>query len=101
MKKLQKEHPFFVPSKIPAGTYRGVDHDVTTPAVMAILITHDKVSEEVVYKFTKAMFDNIKDIQGAHAKAKEITLKTALDGLTIPLHPGAAKFFKEKGMKVK
>ena len=101
MKKLRKEHPFFVPSKVPAGTYRGIDHDVTTPAVMAILITHDKVSDEVIYKFTKAMFDNIKDIQGAHATAKQITLKTALDGLTVPLHPGAAKFYKEKGMKVK
>ena len=44
--------------------------------------------------------NNIKDIQGAHAAARQISLKTALDGLTAPLHPGAAKFYKEKGMKV-
>ena len=100
IKKIRKEYPFFIASNIPAGTYRGIDHDVTTLAVKAILITHDQMSEEVIYNFTKAMFDNIKDIQGAHAAARQINLKTALDGLTAPLHPGAAKFYKEKGMKV-
>ena len=101
LKKLNKEHPFFVASKIPAKTYKGIDNDVQTPAVMAILVTSDRVPDEVIYKFTKAMFENIKDVHAAHAKAKEITLKTALDGLTVPLHPGAAKYYKEKGMKVK
>ena len=100
IKKIRKEFPFFIASKIPAGTYRGVDRDVSTIAVKAILVTHDKVPDEVIYKFTKAMFANIKDIQGAHAAARQINLKTALDGLTAPLHPGAAKFYKEKGMKV-
>ena len=44
------------------------------------------------------MFDNLKDIAAVHAKGKEITLKGALDGLTAPLHPGAEKFYKEKGL---
>ncbi|MDR0648887.1 MAG: TAXI family TRAP transporter solute-binding subunit [Synergistaceae bacterium] len=100
MDKLTKEFPYFIKSTIPANTYRGVDKDVTTPAVMAILITHDEIPEDVIYEFTKAMFANIADIHAAHAKGKEITLKTALDGLTVPLHPGAAKFYKEQGMKV-
>jgi TRAP transporter TAXI family solute receptor len=99
--KLSKAHPYFVASHIPGKTYRGVDNDVKTPAVMAILVTHDKVSEDVIYNFTKGLFDNITDVQISHAKAKEITLKTALDGLTVPLHPGAAKYFKEKGLSVK
>lgn len=100
MDKLRKEHPYFVESKIPANTYRGVTVDTTTPAVMALLITHDKVPDDVIYRFTKAMFDNIKDIHASHAMAKEINMKSALEGLTVPLHPGAAKFYKEKGMKV-
>lgn len=100
MKKLRKEHPFFIASKIPANTYRGVGKDTITPAVMAILLTHDKVPNDVIYKFTKAMFDGIASIQGSHATAKQINLKSALNGLTVPLHPGAAKFYKEKGMKV-
>ncbi len=98
--KLAKDHPYFVPSVIPANTYASIKTDVKTPAVMAVLLTHDKVSDEVVYAFTKAMFENLENIHASHAKAKEITLNTALDGLTVPLHPGAAKFYKEKGMKV-
>lgn len=96
--KLNKEYPFLVKSVIPGKTYRGIDKDTATPAVMAILITYDKVPEQDVYDFTKAMFDGIEDIHAAHAKGKEITLKGALDGLTAPLHPGAARFYREKGM---
>jgi len=69
-----------------------------TPAVMAILITHEDVPEQQIYDFVSAMFKNLDDIAAVHAKGKEITLKGALDGLTAPLHPGAAKFYKEKGL---
>lgn len=101
MAKLIKTYPYFVDSKIPAGTYNGINHDVRTPAVMAILVTHSDVADSVIYDFTKAMFENIKDIHKSHAKGKEINLNTALDGLTVPLHPGAAKYFKEKGLTQK
>ncbi|MFA7366450.1 MAG: TAXI family TRAP transporter solute-binding subunit, partial [Synergistaceae bacterium] len=50
------------------------------------------------YDFVSSMFKNLDDIAAVHAKGKEITLKGALDGLTAPLHPGAAKFYKEKGL---
>ena len=101
MDKLTKEHPYFVSSKIPANTYRGIKTDTMTPAVMALLVTHDKVPTDVIYKFTKNLFTNIADVHASHAKGKEINLKTALDGITAPLHPGAEKFYKEKGMKIK
>ncbi len=101
MKKLVAAHPYFVPSIVPANTYSKIDRDIKTPAVMAILITHDKVSDDVIYRFTKAMFENLDAVHAAHAKGKEINLKTALDGLTVPLHPGAAKYYREKGMSVK
>jgi len=100
LEKLSAMHPYFVPSVVPAGTYRGIDTDTTTPAVMAILITHDKVDEELIYNFVKTMFENIADVHASHAKGREINLETALSGLTVPLHPGAAKFYKEKGMEV-
>ena len=65
---------------------------------MAILITNDSVPEADIYNFLTAMYKNLNDIAAVHAKGKEITLKGALNGLTAPLHPGAAKFFKEKGL---
>ncbi len=98
--KLAVEHPYFVPSVIPAGTYQGIDAATDTPAVMAILVTNDQVSENAIYEFTKELYANIADVHAAHAMAKEIKLQTALEGLTIPLHPGAARFFKEQGMKL-
>lgn len=100
MSNLVKAHPYFVPSIVPAGTYSKIDKDIKTPAVMAILITNDKMPDDVVYNFTKGMFENLAAIHAAHAKGKEINLATALDGLTVPLHPGAARYFKEKGLKV-
>ena len=100
MEDLQKVHPYFVPNIIPKGTYRGVDTDTHCPAVMAMIATHDGISEQAVYDFLKGVFDNLGEVHAAHAKAKDITLDGALRGLTAPLHPGAVKFYKEKGMKV-
>jgi TRAP transporter TAXI family solute receptor len=100
MSALAKAHPYFVPDAIPGGSYPGMNEETSTPAVMAMLITHENVPEDVIYKFTKALFENLPTVQAAHAKAKEITLATALTGLTAPLHPGAAKYYKEKGLKV-
>lgn len=100
LKKLNESFPYFVPSEIPAGTYNGIDSVTRTPAVMAVLVTNADIDDEVIYQFTKAMFENIADVQMSHAKGREITLESALDGLTVPLHPGAARYYKEKGLKV-
>lgn len=97
---LTKAHPYFVGSVIPAGTYRGIDKDTKTPAVVAMLVTHDKVPDNVVYEFVKNMFANLDGVHASHATAKQISLKGALDGVTVPVHPGAAKFYKEQGIKV-
>jgi TRAP transporter TAXI family solute receptor len=100
MDRILAGNPFFIRNTIPSGTYRGVDYDVLTPAVMALLITHDKMPEDVIYNFVKGMFENLADIQVSHAMARNITLESAVKGLTAPLHPGAAKYYKEKGINV-
>jgi TRAP transporter TAXI family solute receptor len=100
MDKILQANPFFVQEVIPAGTYRGIDTDTNTVSVMALLVTHEGMSEEIVYNFTKALFDNIADVQGSHAMGKNIKLETATNGLTAPLHPGAAKYYREAGIKV-
>ncbi|MBN1228020.1 MAG: TAXI family TRAP transporter solute-binding subunit [Deltaproteobacteria bacterium] len=96
--ELIKKYPFYSKAKIPAGIYRGIDKDVPTVAVLAILIAKAELEENIVYDIVKAMFDNIKTIEGAHAKGKEVTLEGALDGMSVKLHPGAEKYYKEKGI---
>lgn len=98
--KLGKKHPYFVASLIPANTYRGIDKDTKTPAVMAMLVTHDKVPEAVIYEFLKSMFGNIGMVHASHSMAKQISLEKALEGTTLPVHPGAAKFYKEKNVPI-
>jgi len=100
MNKLHDKYPFFTKGVIPAGTYKGIDHDTVTPQVMAMLICREDLSEELVYNFTKTFWENVRDLDKVHAKAKLITLETALEGLSIPLHPGAAKYYQEKGMTI-
>lgn len=100
MDKLIAEFPFFIKEVIPAGTYRGVDTDTPTPAVMAMLLCDADLPDDVVYKFTRAMWMNIDELHRVHAKAREITLHTALAGASVPVHPGAAKFYREAGIEV-
>ncbi|WP_411956249.1 TAXI family TRAP transporter solute-binding subunit [Arvimicrobium flavum] len=83
---------------IPAGTYDGQAADVETAAVGNFLITHDGVSEETAYQMTKLLFENLDKLSAAHAAAKAIDPAKALDGMPVPLHPGAERYYKEKGL---
>lgn len=95
---LIKKYPFYSKANVPKGVYKGTDRDVPTVAVLAILVTRAELEEDIVYRITKVMFENIKDIERAHAKGKEVRLETATVGMPIPLHPGAEKYFKEVGV---
>ncbi len=98
--KLMKETPFYTTYKIPAGTYDGQKEDVTTVTVKATLIVRADATEEDVYNLTKAIFDNVDAITGAHAKGAELSIENATSGMTVPFHAGAAKYFSEKGVTV-
>jgi hypothetical protein len=95
--KITQQYPFLAPAKIPANTYKGQTEEVKTIAVMAVLIAHPKLSEQVAYNLTKALIENQADLASAHAKGKELSLQGAVKGVSIPFHPGAAKYYKEKG----
>src|SRR5690606_17298628 len=88
----------YVPAIIPAGTYDGQSEDVETAAVGNFLITHEGVPEETVYLMTKLLFENLDQLAAAHAAAKAIDAAKALDGMPIPLHPGAEKYYREIGV---
>jgi hypothetical protein len=97
---VDKAGPPFVKVSIPANTYTGQTAAVPAAAVVNYLVTHEGVKEETVYQMTKAIYENLGDLAAAHAAARSIKLESALEGMPVPLHPGAARYFKEKGLKV-
>jgi TRAP transporter TAXI family solute receptor len=90
--------PAYLPATIPANTYRGQTADVPAAAVQNYLVTQDSVSNETAYGMTKALWTNLGPLTAAHAAAKAIDPKRALEGMPVPLHPGAAKYYKEVGI---
>jgi uncharacterized protein len=83
---------------IPMGTYRGQDSDVTTATLLNYVVTRTDLPTDLVYNMTKAIFNSLPELVAAHRAAADIKLERALDGMPVPLHPGAEKFFKEKGI---
>ncbi|MHC1758221.1 MAG: TAXI family TRAP transporter solute-binding subunit [Negativicutes bacterium] len=96
--KLKETMPWYYEITIPKGTYIGQTEDVKTVAVANLLICRDDLSNELVYNMTKALHDNQKDLVAAHSAAKDMKLQDALKGMTVPMHPGAEKYYKEKGI---
>ncbi len=98
-KALSDKYGFFGQSEIPGGTYEGVDATKTV-AVGAQWFTSAKEDEELVYNITKALWnkESRKLLDIGHAKGKTINKETALNGIGVPLHPGAEKFYKEAGL---
>ncbi|WP_246318899.1 TAXI family TRAP transporter solute-binding subunit [Peteryoungia desertarenae] len=88
----------YVAATIPAGTYEGQTEDVSTVAVVNFLVTHSDVSDDLAYEMTKQLFENLPDMVAAHQAANAIKLEEATKGMPIPLHPGAERYYKEKGM---
>ena len=90
--------PAYLVSSIPANTYKGQTADVPAAAVQNYLVTHDGVSNDTVYAMTKALWTNLDQLTAAHSAAKAIDLKKALEGMPVPVHPGAEKYYKEVGV---
>lgn len=88
----------FLSRAIPAGTYRGQDSEVMTAAVNNLLMTREDVSADEVYTLTKTMFENLPALVAAHPAAKGIDLANAAKGSPVPLHPGAERYYREKGV---
>ncbi len=101
--KINEAVPAYIPSKIPGGVYEGIDYEVKTPAVSALLVVSSDLSDDLVHGITEALWNkNTRTLlDNGHAKGKQITPDTALDGIAalgVPLHPGAERFYKEAGL---
>ena len=97
---IQADAPYFTRKVIPAGTYNGQTEDCNTITCKAALYCAATLDEETVYQITKAFYETGDEVAAAHATGKEIQLEGCLDGITTPIHPGAAKYFAEKGITV-
>ena len=98
-KKLVTENPYYAFTTIPAGTYKTTSADVTTFGVMATFVTHENVPEDVVYEVVRAVIENLDDFRSLHPAFANLDPANMMkDGLSAPLHPGAAKYYKEKGL---
>jgi len=98
MAKLTQKYPFLAGVKIPANSYKGQTEDVPTAAVNAVLIAGNQLKPDMVYNLTKALFENQAELAAAHAKGKELNMQYAVKGVSIPFHPGAVKYYQEKGL---
>lgn len=95
---VARENSFFSHQVIPAGAYKGIG-EVRTLSVAALWIVSKRVSQERVYHITKTFWENMPEVraQGGHPKLSDITLETAFDSLSVPLHPGAEQYYREIG----
>ncbi len=96
--KLKEKYPFYTDVVIPKDVYK-TENDINTLGVRALIVCRDDLTEEEVYKFTQAIYENLAPLGESYAKAKEFKLEDAVLGVTVPLHPGAQKYFDEKGVK--
>lgn len=98
IKKIKQKYPFFSDAvTIPKGTYKGFEEDITTTGSLVTLCVRADLPDEMVYNIIKTMIEKKDDIAKVHEKGKTIDLKNAVNGFSIPLHPGAEKYYKEKG----
>ena len=96
----KKYGPLYVKSTIPAGSYAGQDKANEEVDVWNILVTNDKMSDQMAYNIVKTLFEKKPELVAVHKEAENIDLKSQAAGSPIPFHPGAKKYFEEKGVKV-
>ena len=92
--------PYYNAYTVPAGTYKGMEEDVQTVAIAAMVLARDDVSEDAVYGFLKAIFQDTAAVTEQHAKGAELDLAFASSVTSVPFHKGAVKFFAENGITV-
>ncbi len=97
-RKLVADSPFYAFANIPKGTYKSSVSEVTTFGVMATLVTSADQPDDVVYELVRSVFENLEDFRKLHPAFAQLEPgKMIKDGLSAPLHPGAEKYYREKG----
>ncbi|EPO0025091.1 TAXI family TRAP transporter solute-binding subunit [Vibrio alginolyticus] len=100
IKEANGNYNLWTEYEIPANTYPGLDKPITTIAQPNFLAVREDISEEDVYQLTKAIYENLPFLQGIHKATKAMAIEKAIAGLPVPLHPGAARYYKEMGIEI-
>ncbi|MCE3221469.1 TAXI family TRAP transporter solute-binding subunit [Vibrio diabolicus] len=100
IKEANGNYNLWTKYEIPANTYPGLDKPITTIAQPNFLAVREDISEEDVYLLTKAIYENLPFLQGIHKATKAMAIEKAIAGLPVPLHPGAARYYKEMGIEI-
>lgn len=95
---IREVDPSYYKGVIKKGTYTGIDEDINNPASVSFIACSSDLPEDVAYNIVKGVYENLEEIQAVHAGAKAIELDTAIEGITVPIHPGAIKYYKEVGL---
>jgi len=99
IEKLKEKYPFYIPTTVPIDAYKGImERPIRTISVRMLLLTRSDIDEDTVYKVTKAFFENIERIKMSHACMSNFVIKNAIEGIPIPLHSGAERYYKEIGI---
>ncbi|WP_432695528.1 TAXI family TRAP transporter solute-binding subunit [Marinobacterium sp. YM272] len=100
MKEANGKYDLWTRFTIPENTYPGQTQEINTIAQPNFLAVRDDVSEEDVYQLTKTIYENLTFLNGIHAATKAMALEKAIAGLPTPLHPGAARYYREVGVEI-
>lgn len=99
--KIHAVAPYYGQFTIPAGLYANQDKDIKTIGIMSTLVCSADLDEELVYNLIKTLYENREEIAASHKALEGVTLENALKGLPpVPLHPGAVKYYQEKGVEI-
>ncbi|MDE1465062.1 TAXI family TRAP transporter solute-binding subunit [Spartinivicinus poritis] len=98
--KINAQYKLWSRYEIPPNTYHGQSKSVKTISQPNFLAVRDDVPEQTVYMLTKTIYENLSFLNGIHKATTVMALNKAIEGLPLPLHPGAAKYFKEKGVSI-
>jgi TRAP-type uncharacterized transport system substrate-binding protein len=99
-KVFEKYGQVYVKANIPKTAYPKMTGDVGVVGIPNVLVCNANADSDLIYKIVKAMFDHKADLVAVHKQASEFTLDSAVIKTVVPYHPGAVKYFKEKGMKM-
>ena len=94
------EYPIWNFYDLPPGTYPGQEETITTAASSNVLVARDDVPEEIVYNLTKLLWENLPVLQEIHAATNSMSIELALQGIPLPLHRGALRYYEEQGIDI-